>query len=77
MVTHDVVEVRPPGRRKASISSTTTTPRRHTPVTWVRRGGLSGLIASATFGGGAGLAAAVAAWTAAVRVRGRASRADR
>lgn len=41
------------------------------------RGGLSGLIASATFGGGAGLAAAVAAWTAAVRVRGRASRADR
>ncbi len=44
MVTHDVVEVRPPGRRKTSVTPTTTTPRRHTPVTWVRRGGLSNLV---------------------------------
>ena len=44
MVTHDVVEVRPPGRRKTSVTPTTTTPRRRTPVTWMRRGGLSNLV---------------------------------
>jgi len=44
MVTRDVVAVRPPGRRTVRVSATTTTRRRHTPVTWVRRGGLSALV---------------------------------
>ena len=43
MVIPDVVEVRPTGRRRRP-ESTTTTRRRRTPVTWVRRGGLSALV---------------------------------
>ncbi len=43
MVTHDVVEVRPTGRRHRPMS-TTTVRRRRGPMTWARRGGLSGLV---------------------------------
>ena len=45
MVTHDVVEARPPeARRPTRVSPSTTARRRRTPVTWVRRGGLSALV---------------------------------
>lgn len=43
MVTHDVVEARPTGRRHRPMS-TTTVRRRRGPMTWARRGGLSGLV---------------------------------